>query len=74
MKYIIKKHTFYNRRDNGYYYITNVVSMPTLCELVRKTAFNTYEEANNFLTQIITRDNSYRSKGFEFSYDILEEE
>ena len=74
MKYIIRKHTFYNRRDNGYYYITSVVSMPTLCELVRKTAFNTYEEADNFLTQIINRDNSYRSKGFEFSYDILEEE
>lgn len=75
MKYIVLKKLWYNKEYKGCYYMTKIVSIyDELTDLVLKTAFYNYNEANDFLQDVANKDYPFKKKGFSFEYKILEVE
>lgn len=73
MGYVIKKTTYYNDNPQGIYYITKHFSSPnSVSDSNKKDAFSTYDDANQYMLEIINRDYPYRRQGFKFYYEILE--
>ena len=55
--------------------MTKIVSICNeLTDLVIKTAFYNYNEANDFMCDVASRDYPFKKKGFSFEYKILEVE
>ena len=73
MKYIVKKTTYFKNQFQGFYYMTKVVSIPNnITDLTIKTAFDTYNEAHQYMIEVINRDYPFKKKGFKFEYEIVE--